>query len=189
MLSGGMSGTQYPAALEAPPNDVTLLSEAGMRQAIEASRQSPRGRIILPFHKSAEASLHRMLNVLQPGTYVRPHRHIDPPKAEGVVLLRGALWFLTFTDDGKPTSAVRLAPGLGTFGVDIEPGVFHTFVVEEADTVMYEVKPGPYTRATDKEFPAWAPAEGEASVAGYQLELDRYVRDLASTPQKSETIA
>lgn len=46
------------------------------------------------------------------------------------------------------------------FGVDIEPGVWHTLIVLEPDTLLFEVKNGPYSPATDKGFPDWSPAEG-----------------------------
>jgi hypothetical protein len=31
---------------------------------------------------------------------VRPHRHLDPPKTEAWIVLRGAVLFVTFFDDG-----------------------------------------------------------------------------------------
>lgn len=166
-----MTQSGIPAALTAPAGAVTVLNEAIIQNAIELSRESPRRRIILPFHQHHDEKLHRMFNVMQPGTYIRPHRHSAPPKAESIVLLRGSLWFVVFTDTGEVSESWRLAPGLGDFGVDIAPGVFHTFIVTEADTVIFEVKPGPYEKADDKDFATWAPAEGEPEAARYQEEL------------------
>ena len=38
---------------------------------------------------------------MQPGTYVRPHRHSTPPRWELFVVLRGALALLVFDDSGR----------------------------------------------------------------------------------------
>lgn len=180
MVSSLMSPPSFPTAMDAPEGSVVVLSESLLSKAVEASRTSPRKRMILPLHKSHEASLHRMMNVMQPGTYIRPHRHSNPPKAESIVVLRGGLWFVTFSEQGALARARKLEPGVGEFGVDIEPGVFHTFIVTDPDTVIFEVKPGPYERASDKDFAAWAPAEGEEGVVSYQLQLLRNVEALVS---------
>lgn len=114
-----------------------------------------------------------MLNALQPGSYVRPHRHLSPPKAESIVLLRGKLGFVTFLDDGSVDRRLVLAAGSASFGVDCHPGLFHTIFALEPDTVVFEVKPGPYDPASDKDFAPWAPEEGSPESAAY---LERLVR-------------
>jgi len=114
-----------------------------------------------------------MLNALQPGSYVRPHRHLNPPKAESTVLLRGKIGFVTFLADGSIDRHWVLAAGAACFGVDCHPGVFHTVFALEPDTVVFEVKPGPYDAASDKDFAPWAPEEGTAEAEAY---LERLVR-------------
>lgn len=157
----------FPRALPAPPGPVTAITQALVEQAIEQSRKSPRGRIILPLHPGPDDRLHRMLNVMQPGTYIRPHRHLNPPKSESFVLLRGRGCFYTFRDDGRPDEHLIVAAGAAQFGVDVHPGVYHSFVVLEADTVVFEAKTGPYDPASDKDFAPWAPEEGTPQAAEY----------------------
>jgi cupin fold WbuC family metalloprotein len=158
-------------ALDPPEGLVVSIDESIIRSAIEASRKSPRGRIILPFHLSEQDPLQRMLNVLQPGTYIQPHRHLSPPKSEPIVILRGSLKVFVFDSGGEVKERIKLEEGSSRIGVDIRPGVFHTFAALAADTVVFEVKPGPYETLSDKDFAPWAPKEGtpEASV---------YLRDL-----------
>ena len=144
-----------------------------IQQAIEGSRSSPRRRIILPFHKSSSNLLHRMLNAGQPGTYIRPHWHRDPPKDEALVLLQGEICVFLLEEDGRIRQAVRLKAGTDDLGIDIAAGTCHTFVVLEPDTVVFETKPGPYAQATDKDFAPWAPAEGTPEAAGYLARLCR----------------
>jgi len=157
----------YLRALPPPEGDLTIIEQATVDEAVLYSRTSPRKRVIKPFHKRPEDPLHRMLNAVQPGTYVRPHRHLYPPKSEAWILLRGKVLFFTFHDDGRVKTSIELAAGSPRFGVDLVPGVYHTFVTLEADTVLFEVKNGPYAPETDKAFAPWAPAEGDAGVAEY----------------------
>ena len=67
---------------------------------------------------------------------------------------------MVFDDEGRVTDQFVLRAGSARFGIDIHPGVYHTFVALEPDTVLFEVKPGPWDQATDKDFAAWSPAEG-----------------------------
>ena len=158
-------------ALTPPEGSVVVITQGLVQQAIVGSRSSPRRRIILPFHKSNESLLHRMLNAGQPGTYIRPHWHRDPPKDEALVLLQGEVCVFIFEEDGRIRQAVRLRAGTDDLGIDIAAGVYHTFVVLEPDTVVFETKPGPYVRATDKDFAPWAPAEGSEQAADYLATL------------------
>ena len=112
-----------------------------------------------------------MFNAVQPDSYIPPHRHLDPPKAESWIVLCGALAFFTFDDRGAIAECLEIRAGGEIFGVDLEPGVYHTFFALEPDTVVYEVKGGPYSAATDKAFPEWAPREGTPEANGYLAKL------------------
>jgi cupin fold WbuC family metalloprotein len=157
----------YPKALAPPSGDNTLISADLIDRCVIASRQSPRRRIIQPLHKTADAQLHRMLNAIQPGSYIQPHRHLFPPKAESVIVLRGAIYVFIFKNDGTIDAVHAVKAGSINLGIDSEPGVFHTFTAIEEDTVLFEVKPGPYNQADDKDFAPWAPAEGAHRAVDY----------------------
>ena len=167
----GDDRSESPLAMRAPDGQVVTITRDLVRQAVEASRKSDRKRIILPFHKSDASPLHRMLNAVQPGSYIRPHWHRDPPKDESLVLLQGEICVFVFEDDGRVRQAVRLRARSNEFGIDLSAGVCHTFVAIEPDTVVFEVKPGPYDRATDKDFASWAPAEGTVEAKEYLARL------------------
>ena len=160
-------------ALDPPEGSTVVLTTDLVTQAIAASRSSPRRRVTLPLHPRNDDNLHRMFNAVQPGTYIRPHRHLSPPKAESIVLLRGSIHFVVFEDDGRVWSHVVLAAGSGSFGIDIKPGICHTFLALQPDTVLFEVKPGPYDENTDKDFASWAPAEGSEQAAEFLAALQR----------------
>jgi cupin fold WbuC family metalloprotein len=137
--------------------------------------------VIQPFHRSESATLQRMFNAVQPDSYIPPHRHLEPPKAESWVVLRGALAFFTFDDQGTITECLEIRAGGELFGVDLEPGVYHTFFALEANTVVYEVKDGPYSPATDKAFAEWAPREGTPEASRYLATLVREFAQRCST--------
>jgi len=161
----------FPKALPAPTTDNTLITKKCIQECVEASRKSPRKRIILPFHKSNDANLHRMLNAMQPGSYIQPHRHLFPPKAESVIVLQGAIYVFIFDAGGKILEIHTVEAGGINLGIDSEPGVFHTFAAIEKDTVLFEVKPGPYNQADDKDFAPWAPSEGDDGAQTYLQSL------------------
>lgn len=127
--------------------------------------------MILPFHRGPEDRVHRMLNALQVGTYVRPHRHRSPPKPEAWIVLRGELLFVTFFDDGEIDDALTLSADGEHFGVDLVPGRYHTLAALKPDTVIYEVKSGPYDPKDDKEFAPWSPEEDSEDASAYLEEL------------------
>lgn len=168
--------TPFPRALRAPSGPTVRITAEMVAEAVALSRRSPRGRIIYAFHESNGDNLHRMLNALQPGSYVRPHRHLSPAKAEALVVLQGSLGCVIFDDQGRTQECFALSARAQNRGADIRPGVYHTIFALEEDTVIFEVKPGPYHETTDKEFARWAPAEGTPEAARYLGHLVRLVR-------------
>jgi len=153
-----------------------------MERAAAESRQSDRKRIIQPLHKSHADAFQRMFNVIQPGSYIRPHRHLHPPKAESIVVLHGALCFVVFDERGEIERHFDLAADGERIGVDIEPGVMHTFFALEPDTVVFEAKPGPYSAMTDKDFAPWAPEETDSRATSYLADLHAATSHSAALP-------
>lgn len=169
-----MTHDAYRKALDAPPSQATVIGTELVRQAVEASRTSPRRRIILPLHKSPDATLHRMLNAIQPYSYIQAHRHLHPPKPESIIVLQGAIITFVFGETGQVEETAVLAAGTAAFGIDFEPGVLHTFFALQPDTVLFEVKPGPYEAQTDKDFAPWAAAENSPEAGDYMANFYEY---------------
>jgi cupin fold WbuC family metalloprotein len=173
-------------ALDPPKEDLALMTRERLDETVRQSRKSSRGRIIAPLHRTLSDPLHRMLNAMQPGSYVRPHRHLDPPKAEAWIVLRGAVLFVTFFEDGRIRDHRVLNADSETFGVDLVPGHYHTLAALKPDTIIYEVKTGPYEEATDKSFAPWAPAEGTSEAQKYLSNLlAAYGQDSSFMPRGS----
>lgn len=135
------------------------------------AKESTRLRKNFNFHETAEDTLHRMLNALEPNTYVQPHKHKNPDKREAFVILKGKAMVITFSEDGEIREKVILQPEAENLGVEIPPGEYHTIIALAPDTVVYEVKDGPYKVSDDKNFAPWAPAEGAEQAQKYLQRL------------------
>lgn len=142
--------------------DNALLGQISAQAAGAARR-----RMNYNFHRSESDTVQRMLNALEPGTYIRPHRHADPGKNEVFLILRGKALVIEFDDDGTLADAIVLDASAGIFGAEIPPARFHTILSIESGTVVYELKEGPYLPLTVKYFAPWAPGEGSTESADY----------------------
>jgi len=130
--------------------------------AAEAAAR-PRRRLNRNLHPELSDPVQRLLNALEPGTYVRPHRHVDGVW-EMFALLSGALAVPIFDAEGRLLSRIEMAE-TGARIVELPSGAWHSLVSRAPGTVVVEVKPGPYRPLDDKDFAAWAPVEGAPEAA------------------------
>ncbi len=86
------------------------------------ARNSPRKRLNHNFHADDADVCQRLINAIEPGSYVQPHRHLSPDKAESLIVLCGRIGVLAFDELGAVTMLSILAPNSGTVGVDIPAG-------------------------------------------------------------------
>ena len=153
---------------------VQLITETLFDAVAERAASSPRRRMNHNFHSSPQENPHRFLNVLLKGTYIRPHRHVDPPKTETFVVLEGEAEVLVFDAGGQVTERYllgrRTAAGKN-WGIDLPPGIWHTILAVTDRVTCLEVKPGPWEPATDKDWAPWAPQESDPSAADYLKSL------------------
>jgi cupin fold WbuC family metalloprotein len=119
------------------------------------------------FHTYDEAPCNRLLNAMEPGSYIHPHWHLDPEKDETMMLVRGRMGIIFFDDSGTVSGTALLSPDTGAVGVNIPHGQFHTVISLESGTVFFEAKAGPYRPLTEEEKAPWAPPEGSGEAAGY----------------------
>ncbi len=139
-----------------------IISEELLNITSQKAKNSPRKRMNYNFHENESDILNRLLNAMEPDTYLPPHRHKDPDKEEVFLVLRGSVAFFTFDDNGNVTSSTVVSPEKRVYGLDIEKGVWHSLVVLEKNTVVYEIKQGPYAPLKSENFAPWAPAPGSS---------------------------
>lgn len=107
------------------------------------AKQSERLRMNFNLHQSLDAKAQRLLNALEPGTVLPVHRH--PHTAETYILLRGKMKVMFYDEHKQITKEFHLDPFSENYGVHIPKGQWHTLEVMASDTVIFEVKDGPYT--------------------------------------------
>lgn len=144
------------------PLPIKRLTQELMEAIAQQARTSPRLRQNYNFHELPER-VQRFLNVLQPGTYVRPHRHVRMPGIHGFeffLVIQGALGLILLDENGQMLHTERISAAGNTRAIELAEGTYHTLVALEPDTIMLELKEGPYDRPTDKEFLGMFPHEG-----------------------------
>lgn len=149
----------------------TLIDSTLLDEVTHQARGSERKRKNFNFHDTDDAATHRLLNAVEPGSYVQPHRHLDAAKDETFVVLRGAFGVVLFDADGRVTQTTLLRADGDTLGINIPSGTFHSLLSFEPGSVFYEAKSGPYRPLSPEEKAAWAPAEADPGAAAYLEKL------------------
>ncbi|MDG5800690.1 WbuC family cupin fold metalloprotein [Marinilabiliaceae bacterium ANBcel2] len=154
-----------------------IIDDILLNKVSQEALESKRKRKNYNFHTSFEDPVNRMLNALEPGTYVPPHNHSDPDKREVFLILTGQCAVIYFDDEGAITDGTILDRDKGVYGIEVPPGRWHTVVALEAGTVVYELKDGPYIPVKDKNRASWAPAEDSSDSSEYLKLLENYIYD------------
>jgi cupin fold WbuC family metalloprotein len=155
--------------------DLKSIRHDQLAELSRTARQLPRLRKNLNIHPLPEDPIQRLFNALEPGTYVRPHRHARVNGWELMLAAAGAFSILIFDDTGRISERVDLASGSGTLAVEIPPYTWHSLVARQPRTIMFEVKPGPYQPLEDKDFALWAPPEGSPETTAFLAWLESAV--------------
>lgn len=138
----------------------TVFDDVFFDTLISEAEKSPRKRSHRNIHKDEKEAVQRLCIGLVPGTYVRPHIHTEPHKWEMIIALKGNVSLLIFDDNGTVTRRLELSPGGKRCGIEIEPGTWHTLFPTGGNAVIMEIKQGPYSPSTVKNFADWSPGEG-----------------------------
>ncbi|MCH2207423.1 MAG: WbuC family cupin fold metalloprotein [Lentisphaerales bacterium] len=144
-------------------------SKETISELIQAAAKSPRKRSHLNIHDNLDAPVQRLLIALQPDTYVRPHFHPEEDKVELITLLKGSCLAVTFSEQGEILDSMILDTENSL--MEFPPLTWHSLICLEHDTLILEVKKGPYQPLEAKYFANWAPAEGDSKSADYLKQL------------------
>ncbi|MBT0665245.1 WbuC family cupin fold metalloprotein [Geobacter pelophilus] len=152
-----------------------IITTETLSQLSAEARKNPRKRKNLNLHLSDDFCSHRLFNAIEPGSYIPPHRHLDPNKDETFVIVSGALGVLMFNDDGTIDSSVVLTVGGPAIAVDIPHGRFHGAVSLAPGTVFFEAKAGPYRPLLPEEQAGWAPQADSSDSCQYLAMLTAHL--------------
>lgn len=130
---------------------------------IAQAKLSPRQRQHRNVHLSYEDPCQRLFNAIEPGSYIRPHRHTGSAKSEMLIAVRGLMAFITFDDEGAVTSMQYFGSEVYghnvCVGVEIKSCRWHTVIALTHGAVLLELKAGPFDPVLPKEMAQWAPVE------------------------------
>jgi cupin fold WbuC family metalloprotein len=138
---------------------------------IQEAAKSERKRKNFNFHQDANERIHRMIHATNPETYVQPHKHENPDKMETFIVLKGRVLVIEFSEKGEIIDHLILDSSIGNYGTEIPARAWHTLITLEKDSLVYELKDGPWDASDDKNFAAWAPAEGDLNCVAYNKSL------------------
>jgi len=144
-----------------------LFDEHLLDDLVAQAKASPRLRANHNVHENLEDPVQRLFIAIEPGSYVRPHRHPEAEKWEFFMVVRGRLAALLFDGWGKLLRREELLPGGPVYGFEIPPNTWHCVVALESGSAFFEVKQGPYSPLDDKDFAAWSPREGAPGCAEF----------------------
>lgn len=150
---------------------MNIVTQELLNQLTAEALRSPRLRQNRNLHPADNSRCQRLLNAIEPPSYIRPHRHLDPEKTEAFILLRGRLGIIIFTDAGGVAQTLLLSLANGNLAVDIPHGIYHTAVSLESGTVFYESKAGPYLPLREEEKAPWAPDATAPAAQAYLAQL------------------
>ena len=141
----------------------------------EKANKSKRLRQHFNIHQNYQETCQRLLNAIEPGSYIRPHRHALDPREELLIAVRGRMAYIEFSDRGEVQDvqifgAERYGVTM-SIGLEINPETWHTVVALEPGSMLLEVKAGPFDPDMPKESAPWAPEESSDEVSIYMAQL------------------
>jgi cupin fold WbuC family metalloprotein len=143
------------------------------------AKVSPRLRQHRNVHQSYQEASQRLFNAIEPGSYIRPHRHASDPREELLIAVRGVMAMVTFDDQGAVTNVLRFGTERHgdemAAGAEVSSGTWHTVIALEPGCVLLEVKAGPFDPNQPKDLAVWAPEEGTVSAKEYLSRLHQRV--------------
>ena len=135
------------------------------------AKVSPRLRQHRNVHQSYQEASQRLFNAIEPGSYIRPHRHVSDPREELLIAVRGVMAMVTFDDQGAVTNVLRFGSERHgdemAVGAEVSSGTWHTVIALVPGCVLLEVKAGPFDPNQPKNLAPWAPEENSAAARDY----------------------
>ena len=135
-------------------------------------------------HESYTDPCQKLFNAININSYIRPHRHSLDPKDECLIAIKGLFALILFSEQGAIES-INLFGGEKysdkfsiAAGASISAGIWHTVVSLQDESILLEVKSGPFDPSVAKEFAVWAPEEGDETATDYLLALRQKSVDL-----------
>lgn len=151
-----------------------IFSDAYLSSLISEAEASQRLRQHRNVHHSYNDNCQRLMNAICVGSYIAPHRHHLDPRNECLIAVKGLFAVVIFDSLGKISEIEFIGNQKVknvSVGLELSPETWHTVLAMEENSVLFEVKEGPFDPIQAKEYPPWAPAEGSSEAKSYHSKL------------------
>lgn len=126
-------------------------------------------------HNNFKENCQKLINAIQPDSYIQPHRHFSDPKTELLSVIKGEFAVVFFSNIGDVIDIYFLHEN-GTRKnsckiIEIESTEWHTVIALKPDSILLEIKAGPFDPHQAKDFAIWAPNEDTTEMKDYFEDL------------------
>ena len=127
-----------------------------IRDLVEISKTTSRGRVRLCAHETVNESVHEMFIVHPKGAYIPHHKHLE--KSESILVLDGEVEYFTFSDDGVVNQRISMGDYRSgkSFFFRLQKPIFHSMLILSETLTFLEITKGPFN-PTDTVEAGWAP--------------------------------
>jgi cupin fold WbuC family metalloprotein len=160
---------------------IATIGNADIELLRAAVRKTPKRRVRINAHPGSTDELHEMMIAIEPGSYIRPHKH--PAKSESFHIIEGQVDIVVFDEAGDIDRVVSLAAkdDRRPFYYRMSAPHFHTLIIRSDLLVVHETTNGPFL-PTGTVYAPFAPAEDDlAAAAAFQANLVQRVAALQET--------
>ena len=139
----------------------------------QQAKKNPRLRQHYNLHKNYAEPCQKVLNAIEPLSYIRPHRHFTVPKNEFFLAIRGRFALIIFDQEGTIQKVHRFSSQISTdfLAAEVQHDAWHTVISLEQGSILLEVKSGPFDAKQPKDSASWAPEENTIKSKEYSLYL------------------
>ena len=154
---------------------IKVFSADYMNELSSQAIGNPRKRQHRNIHITYQDACQRLFNAIEPGSYIRPHKHLTDPRDELLIAVRGSMALVTFDEFGVVSGVLRFGYNkhgdVWAIGAEVAASTWHTVIALEPGSVLLEVKAGPFDPDQPKDLASWAPEEGSKDSSEYLRQL------------------
>jgi cupin fold WbuC family metalloprotein len=157
-----------------------IINKDNLERLSRIASRNQRLRQHFNLHDNYSENCQKLLNAIQPDSYIQPHRHYSDPKTELLVLIKGEFAVVFFSNSGEINHIGFLEVNGSRKNscniIEIESTEWHTVVALKPNSILLEIKAGPFDPHHAKDFAIWAPKENTIEMKDYFENLKFKVR-------------
>ncbi len=132
-----------------------LIDNTQLRRLYAEASASERKRSHLLLHDSHQDKVQRLIIAMVKGSYVEPHYHELDTQWEMFTVLQGVIKVTVYSPKGEVLHSYKAGPEEEVAIIEFAPGDIHSVECLSANSVMIEVKEGPFNPDFAKAYPQW----------------------------------